>query len=196
MAQNCIIMKRIAIFASGSGTNAQKIIEHFSEHTEIEVSLVLTNNEKAYVIERASQLEVPSYVFDRALFYDSDQVLQILKDIGTDLIVLAGFLWLIPQNLLNEWPDRIINIHPALLPKFGGKGMYGDRVHQAVIDAGEKETGISIHYVNDKYDEGQIIFQEKFNILPNDTPESIAERIHVLEHKHFPLVIEKLVMEM
>lgn len=186
-------MKRIAIFASGSGSNAQKIIEHFKENKEIEVSIILSNNAKAYVLERAANEGIPAYVFDRQLFYESSQVHDILKKIGVDFIVLAGFLWLIPDKLLKSWPDRIINIHPALLPKFGGKGMYGDRVHKAVIEAGEKETGISIHYVNEKYDEGEIIFQESFDIQPDDTPDSIAEKIHKLEHKHFPLVVEKLV---
>ena len=185
-------MKRIAIFASGSGTNAQKIIEHFRDIPDAEVSLVLTNNKHAYVLERAKTLGVPAYVFDRDMFYNTDQVAEILQRIGIDFIVLAGFLWLIPRNLLRNWPGRIVNIHPALLPKFGGKGMYGDRVHKAVIEAGEKETGISIHYVNENYDEGKIIFQEKFSILPGDTPESIAERIHILEHKHYPRVIEEL----
>jgi phosphoribosylglycinamide formyltransferase-1 len=185
-------MKRIAIFASGSGSNAQKIIEHFAGNEQVEVSLVLTNNADAYVLKRASALKVPAYVFDRQMLYESGQVHDILKEAGIDFIVLAGFLWLVPQDILQGWPGRIVNIHPALLPKFGGKGMYGDRVHKAVIEAGEKETGISIHYVNEKYDEGQIIFQEKFDILPDDTPESIAERVHVLEHKHFPAVIGQL----
>src|SRR5210317_922224 len=128
-------MKRIAIFASGSGTNAQAIIEHFKENSNIEVSLVLSNNAKAYVLERASNEGVPAYVFDRELFYETDQVHDILRDIGIEWIVLAGFMWLIPGNILKTWPNRIINIHPALLPKFGGKGMYGDRVHEAVIAA-------------------------------------------------------------
>ena len=189
-------MKRIAIFASGSGTNAQQIIEHFKDNEAIEVSLVLTNNSKAFVLERAAKLKVPSYVFNRTLFYETNQVHDILREIGIDFIVLAGFLWLIPKNILQSWPGRIVNIHPALLPKFGGKGMYGDKVHQAVIKAGEKETGISIHYVNEKYDEGEIIFQEKFEVLPVDTPDTIAERIHVLEHKHFPIVIEELVSKL
>lgn len=162
----------------------------------MEVSLVLSNNPDAFVLERASRLKVPAYVFDREQFYTSDLVPGILREVGIDLIVLAGFLWLVPENILRGWPGRILNIHPALLPKFGGKGMYGERVHKAVIEAGEKETGISIHYVNEKYDEGQIIFQEKFPILPGDTPESIAERIHKLEHEHFPKVIEKLVREL
>ncbi len=188
-------MKRIAIFASGSGSNAQKIIEHFDGNKDIEVSLVLTNNENAYVLQRASDLDIPAYVFDRQMFYETDQVHDILRDIGIDFIVLAGFLWLVPLNILRSWPNRIVNIHPALLPKFGGKGMFGERVHEAVIAAGEKETGISMHYVNEVYDEGEIIFQEKIKILPDDTPDSIAERIHVLEHKHFPEVIEKLLNE-
>lgn len=187
-------MKRIAVFASGSGSNAQKIIEYLEGNEQIEISLVLTNNPNAYVLERASNLGVPAYVFDRQMFYQSGEVHDILKRIGIDFIVLAGFLWLVPLDILRSWPNRIVNIHPALLPKYGGKGMYGDRVHRAVIEAGEKETGISIHYVNEKYDEGEIIFQEKLEILPNDTPESIAERIHVLEHKHYPEVIRKLVL--
>jgi phosphoribosylglycinamide formyltransferase-1 len=188
-------MKRIAIFASGSGSNAQKIIEHFSGHKEIEISLVLSNNKNAYVLERASALEVPAYVFDRKMFYESDQLFDILKEIGIDFIVLAGFLWLIPENILQTWPKRIVNIHPALLPKFGGKGMYGDKVHKAVIESGDKQTGITIHYVNEKYDDGAIIFQESFDILPGDSSESIAERIHVLEHLHFPRVIEELIID-
>jgi len=185
-------MKRIAIFASGSGTNAQKIIEHFKENEDVEVSLILSNSESAYVLERASNEGVPAYVFDRQMFNETDQVHDILRDIGIDFIVLAGFLWLIPNNILRSWTNRIVNLHPALLPKFGGKGMYGDKVHQAVIEAGEKETGISIHYVNEKYDEGEIIFQESFEVKADDTPDSLAERIHVLEHKHYPSVIEKL----
>lgn len=188
-------MKRIAIFASGSGTNAQKIIEHFTDKSDIEVSLVLSNNKDAYVLERAAALKVPVYVFGRQIFCESDQVHDILWDVGIDFIVLAGFLWLVPKNILRSWQGRIINIHPALLPKFGGKGMYGDKVHQAVIEAGESETGISIHYVNEKYDEGEIIFQQRFNILAGDTPESIAERIHQLEHKHYPEVLERLLRE-
>lgn len=186
-------MKRIAIFASGSGTNAQKIIEHFNAVDGIEVSLVLSNNPNAFVLERAKKLGLPSYVFDRQMFYETTQVGDILRQIGIDFIVLAGFLWLIPPDILQSWQNRIVNIHPALLPKYGGKGMYGDRVHRAVIEAGENETGITIHYVNEKYDEGEIIFQDKFAVLPGDTPESIAERIHVLEHRHFPRVIEELI---
>jgi phosphoribosylglycinamide formyltransferase-1 len=170
-------MKRIAIFASGSGSNAQKIIEHFANIDEIEISLVLSNNKNAYVINRATELGVPAYAFNRQMFYESSQVHDILKEISIDFIVLAGFLWLIPFDILRSWPNRIVNIHPALLPKFGGKGMYGDKVHKAVIEAGEKKTGISIHYVNEKYDEGKIIFQESFDILQEDTPDSIAKRI-------------------
>lgn len=185
-------MNRIAIFASGSGSNAQRIIEYFEGRKETEISLILSNSENAYVLERASALEVPAYVFNRKMFYESNQVCDILKEIGIDFIVLAGFLWLIPDNILKGWPNRIVNIHPALLPKFGGKGMYGDKVHKAVIEAGEKETGITIHYVNEKYDDGAVIFQESFNISADDTPDSIAEKIHVLEHEHFPVVIDDL----
>lgn len=189
-------MKRIAIFASGNGSNAQKIIEHFSGNPDVEVSLVLTNNEGAYVLKRAANLGIPAYVFDREMFYETEQVHDILRDIGIDFIVLAGFLWLVPRNILRGWTNRIVNIHPALLPKYGGKGMYGERVHRAVIEAGEKETGISIHYVNEHYDEGEIIFQEKTGIMPGDTAASIAERIHQLEHEHFPRVIEELLMKL
>lgn len=185
-------MKRIAIFASGNGSNAQKIIEHFEGNAAVEVSLVLTNNENAYVLERSASFKIPSYIFDRQMFYESDVIYNILGDVGIDFIVLAGFLWLVPENILSGWAGHIINIHPALLPKFGGKGMYGGRVHQAVIEAGEKETGITIHYVNEVYDEGEIIFQERFPILPGDTATSIAEKIHVLEHTHFPAVIGQL----
>ena len=188
-------MKRIAIFASGSGSNAQKIIEQFAVSSDTEISLILSNNENAYVLQRAAEAAIPAYVFDKDLLYKSDKVHDILRDIGIDFIVLAGFLWLVPQNILQSWPNRIVNIHPALLPKFGGKGMYGDRVHKTVIESGEKETGITIHYVNEKYDDGKIIFQESFDILPDETPESIAERIHKLEHKNFPEVIEKLLAE-
>jgi phosphoribosylglycinamide formyltransferase-1 len=186
-------MKNIAIFASGSGTNAQNIAEYFRDSDKARVSLILSNKNDAYVLERAKKLGIPTYVFNREDFYGSDKVLNLLNQYKTDLIVLAGFLWLIPSYLLAAYPNRIVNIHPALLPRHGGKGMYGDKVHQAVIASGDKKTGISIHYVNDHYDEGQVIFQEAFDVLETDTAESIAHKVHQLEYEHFPKVIEEMV---
>jgi phosphoribosylglycinamide formyltransferase-1 len=185
--------RKIAIFASGSGTNAQRIIEYFSGNPEITVSLILSNKPDAYVLERAGKLKVPSVVFDRHTFNETDDITNLLKKEGIDFIVLAGFLWLVPLNLIRTYPGKIINIHPALLPEYGGKGMYGERVHEAVLQNGDKESGISIHYVNEKYDEGSIIFQAKCEVLPEDTPDSLAHRVHQLEYKHYPEVIEKLV---
>lgn len=189
-------MKKIAILASGSGTNAQNIIEYFREKRTALVSLVLSNSKDAYVLKRAEKLEVPYTVFGRKDFYESDRILNILEEHRTDLIVLAGFLWLIPQNILKAYPDRIVNIHPALLPKYGGKGMYGNKVHKAVLEKGEKESGISIHYVNEKYDEGEIIFQAKCPVKEADTPESLASRVHELEYRYYPEIINKIILEM
>jgi phosphoribosylglycinamide formyltransferase-1 len=188
--------RKIAIFASGSGTNAQRIIEFFSGNPEITVSLVLSNKPDAYVLERAKKLKVPVVVFDRHTFKETNDIPNLLKKEGIDFIVLAGFLWLIPLNLIRTYPGRIINIHPALLPKYGGKGMYGEKVHEAVLQSRDKESGISIHYVNEKYDEGNIIFQAKCEVLPDDTPDSLAKRVHQLEYKHYPEVIEKLIKEL
>ncbi len=185
-------MKNIAIFASGSGTNAETIINYFNNRNDISVSRIFCNNKNAYVLTRAKNLNVPAMVFNREDFYNSDTVLARLKNDKTDLIVLAGFLWLIPGNILKNYKNRIINIHPALLPKYGGKGMYGSKVHQAVIDAGEKESGITIHFVNEKYDEGEIIFQAKCKVEKEDTPETLAAKIHKLEHKYYPVVIGKV----
>lgn len=185
--------KRIAIFASGSGSNAQKIMEHFKRSTEAEVALILTNNPESYVLQRADSFEIPSHIFDRNEFYHTDEVVDLLKNLDVDLIVLAGFLWLIPQNLIREYPGRIINIHPALLPKFGGKGMYGDRVHQAVMAANETEGGITIHYVNEHYDEGEFIYQAKYRIEKDDTLEMIKFKGQQLEHLHYPRVVETLI---
>jgi phosphoribosylglycinamide formyltransferase-1 len=185
--------RKIAILASGSGTNAQKIIEYFTGHSSIGVSMILSNKKDAYVLVRAEQFNIPSVVFDRQTFNETDEILRVLQENEIDFIVLAGFLWLIPIYLIRSFPRRIINIHPALLPKYGGKGMYGVYVHQAVLDSGDKESGISIHYVNEAYDEGAIIFQAKCEVLPDDTPESLAQRIHQLEYKHYPEVIERLV---
>jgi phosphoribosylglycinamide formyltransferase-1 len=186
-------MHRLAIFASGSGSNAQNIADYFKGSHEINVSLILANRPDAYVLERAKNLGIPYKLFNRTDFYETEIVLDLLKEYQIDYIILAGFLWLVPGYLLKAYPDRILNIHPALLPKFGGKGMYGEKVHQAVIEAGEKRTGISIHIVNEHYDSGQIVFQDSFEILPGDTPESIAKKVHELEYRHFPRVIEEVV---
>ncbi len=188
--------RKIAIFASGSGTNAQRIIEYFSGNPEITVSLVLSNKPDAYVLERAKKLKVPTVVFDRHTFNETDEIINLLKKEDIEFIVLAGFLWLVPLNLIRAYPGKIINIHPALLPKYGGKGMYGERVHEAVLQSGDQESGISIHYVIEKYDEGNIIFQAKCEVLPDDTPDSLAQRVHQLEYKHYPEIIEKLVREL
>ncbi len=188
--------KRIAIFASGSGTNAERIISCFRKHKIFEVTIVLSNNPDAYVLERAARLKVRTHVFNRETFNNSNEIPVLLSELKIDLVVLAGFLWLIPSNLIQSFPDQIINIHPALLPQYGGKGMYGNHVHEAVIANGEKESGISIHFVNEVYDEGRIIFQGKCEVKSGDTPETLAQRIHELEYEHFPKVIEDLLEQM
>lgn len=184
--------KRIAIFASGSGTNAEKIMSHFRDHELGEVFIVLSNKPDAIVLERAARFNVSTRIFDRDTFCNSTEIPDFLQRLEISLIVLAGFLWLIPVDLIRTFPERIINIHPALLPKYGGKGMYGRHVHEAVIASGDKESGISIHNVNEVYDEGRIILQEKCEVRPDDTPESLAQRIHQLEYQHYPILIERL----
>ncbi|HCC70827.1 MAG TPA: phosphoribosylglycinamide formyltransferase [Bacteroidales bacterium] len=188
-------MKNIAIFASGSGTNAQKLMEYFSNSKTAKVKIILSNKADAFVLERATKFSVTTIVFDRDDLYIKGKVLKILIDNNIEIIVLAGFLWLVPVEILRHYPDRIVNIHPALLPDYGGKGMYGSRVHKAVLENKEKESGISIHYVNEKYDEGSIIFQARCEVKPDDTPESLAGRIHKMEHKYYPVIVEKLIME-
>ncbi|MVN89803.1 phosphoribosylglycinamide formyltransferase [Mucilaginibacter aquatilis] len=183
---------RIAIFASGSGSNAQKLMEYFKNHNDGEVVLVLTNNPDAYVLQRADNFEIPTHVFTREEFFKTDEVIKLLKNVQADLIVLAGFLWLVPQSLLKAFPNQIINIHPSLLPKYGGKGMYGDHVHKAVLANNEVESGITIHFVNEHFDEGETIHQAKFKIEPDDTLDSIKLKGQQLEHQHFPKVIESL----
>jgi phosphoribosylglycinamide formyltransferase-1 len=190
------LKKRIAIFASGSGSNAQKIMEYFKKHNDAEVALVLTNNPEAYVLQRADNFEIPSHLFNKTEFYKTDEVVNILKNLQIDLIVLAGFLWLIPQNLLKAFPNKIINIHPALLPKYGGKGMYGDHVHKAILAAGETESGITIHFVNEEFDEGEVIQQSRFQITKTDDLEMVKFKGQQLEHLHYPKVIEQLLKKM
>lgn len=185
--------QRLAIFISGSGSNAEKIISHFQNHKSIQVVLVLSNNAEAQGLNRAARFNISTLVFNKAQFRDSDKVVSALKAAGVTHVVLAGFLWLIPQNLIEAFPHRIINIHPALLPKFGGKGMYGMRVHEAVKIAGESETGITIHEIDARYDEGKIVFQQKCRVEKSDTVEQIAHRVQQLEHLHYPSVIEEWV---
>jgi len=186
-------MKNIAIFASGSGTNAQAIIEHFQTKEKQPVKLILSNNEDAYVLERAKKFNISTFTFSRSDFYTTDKISNQLKFNNIDFIVLAGFLWLIPDYLIKNFKNRIINIHPALLPKYGGKGMYGMKVHEAVVKNKEPYTGITIHFVDEVYDNGEIIFQAKCPVLPTDTPEIIAQKVHQLEYAHFPKVIDKLI---
>jgi len=189
-------MKKIAIFASGSGTNAQNIAEYFKDRTTGRIHYILSNNPEAYVLKRAEKLGIPYHVFNRDTFYNTNEVLEVLKKQETHFIVLAGFIWLVPAYLIRAFPKRIINIHPALLPKYGGKGMYGMKVHEAVIKNKDKESGISIHYVNERYDEGSIIFQTRCKVKPDDTPESLAERVHQLEYSYFPKVIEEELLKL
>tara|TARA_R110001599_G_scaffold115536_1_gene282329 strand:- start:10 stop:588 length:579 start_codon:yes stop_codon:yes gene_type:complete len=186
--------KRIAVFASGSGTNAEKIFEHFKDHQEVEVVLLLCNKETAGVLERAKRYNIPSFTFSRQGFYETQSVLNALHEHQVDTIVLAGFMWLVPAYLVEAFPNKIVNIHPALLPKFGGKGMYGMHVHEAVKAAGEKETGITIHLVNQQYDEGSILAQFSCYLSANDSPEEIARKVQVLEHENYAKVIENLVL--
>ena len=185
---------RVAVFASGSGTNAEEIFKHFKNHRDIEVVLLMSNNPDAYAIQRAKKNNIKTKLFTREEFRDGEPVLTALGECGITHIVLAGFLWLIPNYLLTSFPDRIINIHPALLPKYGGKGMYGSKVHEAVKAAGDRETGITIHLVNNNYDEGRILFQGRCRISEDQTPEEIAACVHKLEYEHYPRVIEEWIM--
>ena len=187
-------MKKIAIFASGSGSNAENIIQYFAQKPQFCVKSVFCNVPDAYVLERAKKFRIPTFVFNREEFRNPDKVFRQLQEQEIDFIVLAGFLWLMPSFITAAWPNKIVNIHPALLPAYGGKGMYGHYVHEAVIAAGEKESGITIHYVNDHYDQGAIIFQAKCPVLPTDTPDDLAARIHELEYRYFPEIIEKTIL--
>jgi len=185
-------MKRIAIFASGSGSNAENIITYFNTKKTALVTKVYCNNAKAKVFDRCKRLQIESVLFDRNDFFSTSKILDQLKN-TTDYIILAGFLWKIPTDIIQQFPNRIINIHPALLPKYGGKGMYGMHVHNAVKENKETETGITIHFVNENYDEGAIIFQAKTAVIETDSPEDIAGKIHELEQEHFPKVIESVI---
>lgn len=184
-------MKKILLFASGTGSNVENIIQYFKNNPNISIVGVFTNNPNAKVLEKAKSHNVPTFIFDRNQLSE-DFVRNKIAELKPDLIVLAGFLWKFPEHIIADYPNKIINIHPALLPKYGGKGMYGMKVHQTVLDNNEKETGITIHYVNEHYDEGEFIFQQKVNVEDCKTPEEIVAKVHELEHKHFPEVIERL----
>ncbi len=186
---------KIVIMASGNGSNAQCIADYFSRTSDVVVSLIMSNRADAFVLKRAEKLNISSVVFSRNDLYASDHVLKRLTNENPSLIVLAGFLWLIPEKIISQFKNRIVNIHPALLPKFGGKGMFGLRVHEAVLAAGESESGITIHYVNQRYDEGDIIFQYRCPVQNGDTPNILASRIHALEYQYYPQVIEKLLLQ-
>ncbi len=184
---------RLAIFASGNGTNAEAIIRYFQKHDSIRAVLLLSNKSSAYALERARKLGIPGRVFTREQLQGSE-VLKWLSEFQATHIVLSGFLWLIPPSLIEAFPNRIINIHPALLPRYGGKGMYGEKVHQAVKAAGDKQSGITIHLVNERFDEGRILFQATCDLTPDDTPESIANKVHAMEYRHYPTAIEQWAM--
>ena len=187
-------MKRLAVFVSGGGTNLQRIAEYFAPNPNVEIACVVSNNKDAYANQRAKNLGIPLLLVEKT-YFTGDLFVERMKSLDIDLIVLAGFLWLIPQRLIEAFPNKIINIHPALLPKYGGKGFYGHHVHEAVVAAHEKESGITVHYVNEHYDSGNIIFQAKVALSETDTPDDVAAKIHVLEQENFPLVIEKLLLE-
>jgi phosphoribosylglycinamide formyltransferase-1 len=189
-------MRNIAIFASGSGTNAENIIQYFSTRNTAKVSLVLSNKRQALVLKRAEALNIRTVFFEYKEFYVTGKVLRYLALYKIDFIVLAGFLWLVPESILDQYPGRIINIHPALLPKYGGKGMYGEAVHKAVIGNHDAESGITVHYVNKFYDEGDIIFQKRCKVDPSDTAESLAVKLHALEYANYPKIIEDLVVKL
>ena len=187
----------IAIWASGNGSNAENIIKYFKDKTDIaNIRVIMCNNKNAFVLERAKKYNVPTFVFTYKELNETDMVDKKLEELDIDFIVLSGFMLKVPDSIIKKYADRIVNIHPALLPKFGGKGMYGDHVHEAVIAAGEKESGITVHYANEHYDEGSTIFQAKCPVLPDDTPDTLAQRVHALEYAHYPEVIEQVLREL
>lgn len=185
-------VKKIAILASGSGSNAENIANYFKGSDYAEVSFIIANNPEAYVIERAKRLNIEYTVVTKAQFMEADSIIAMLKERDIDFVVLAGFLLLVPAKLIQAYPGRIVNIHPALLPKHGGKGMYGDRVHKAVVESGDTESGITIHLIDEQYDKGTTFFQAKCEVLPTDTPDDVATKVHALEYEHFPHVIEEI----
>ncbi len=186
-------MKHLAVFASGSGTNAERIFERFRDHSSIRVTVLLTNNPNAGAIARAARFNIPVEIFERSALTQTNRVLEKLRSYQVDWIVLAGFMLMVPPGLIDAFPNRIVNIHPALLPAYGGKGMYGMHVHQAVVEAKEEVTGITIHYVNENYDEGAVIFQVSCGVQPYDTAETVAEKVHHLEHEYYPRIIEETI---
>lgn len=185
-------VKKIAILASGSGSNAENIANYFNGSNYAEVSFIIANNPEAYVIERAKRLGIECAVVTKAQFMEADEIIAMLQERSIDFVVLAGFLLLVPAKLIRAYPGRIVNIHPALLPKHGGKGMYGDRVHKAVVESGDTESGITIHLIDEQYDKGTTFFQAKCPVLPTDTPDDVAAKVHALEYEHFPHVIEEI----
>jgi len=187
-------LKRIAIFASGSGTNAENIMRYFEDSDKISVEILCTNNKNAKAIDRALNFKVPVKIFTKEELNENSDFIEYLSK-KVDYIILAGFLWLIPKQFIKKFPNKIINIHPALLPKYGGKGMYGMHVHEAVVKNKEKETGITIHFVDEKYDEGAIIFQHSVTIFETDSPEDVASKIHQLEYEYFPKIIESVILQ-
>ena len=189
-------MKRIAIFASGSGSNAQRIMEHFKRNKEMEVALVLCNKPDAYVLQRADNFEVPTHVLTKEELLHTNSIDNLLKNLEIDILVLAGFMWLLPERFIQNYPKRIVNIHPALLPKHGGAGMFGRKVHESVLKSKDNETGITIHYVNENFDEGEIIYQSKCTVEKNDDLEKLAYKVHQLEHIHYPKIIEDLLKKL
>lgn len=185
-------MKKVVVFASGAGTNAENLVRYFSNHPEIVIPFVLSNTPNAKVHEKMASLGIPSYTFTKTAFTDGT-VLRMLQEHQVDFIVLAGYMLLIDNEMLEAYYQRIVNIHPSLLPKYGGKGMHGDKVHEAVVAAGEKESGITIHYLNERYDEGDVVFQAVCEVLPTDTPDDVAAKVHALEYEWYPKVVEQLV---
>jgi formyltetrahydrofolate-dependent phosphoribosylglycinamide formyltransferase len=188
-------MIQIAIFASGAGSNALRLMEHFKQHQQIKIALLVSNKAGAGALHHASNHGISTLVIERERFFNGDTYMPELKSAGIDFIVLAGFLWKIPQALIQAYPQRIVNLHPSLLPQYGGKGMYGKHVHEAVIAAGDEESGITIHFVDEQYDHGATIFQAMCPVDKNDTPETLAAKIHLLEHKHLPIVVENVILD-
>ena len=187
-------MTHIALFSSGNGTNAENIAKYFDKSTQINVSMIVSNKQDAFVHQRAKVLSIPSYTFTKEEVMEGTKLLELLNDNNIEYIILAGFLLKVPDTLIDNYPKRIINIHPALLPKHGGKGMYGDNVHKKVIEVGDTKSGITIHYVNEKYDEGEIIFQASCDVLSQDTYEDVADKVHKLEYAHFPRIIKEVIL--